>query len=470
MAKARTTPTRVRIGLKGLVTDVSEELLEAHAIDNKNVMVAPDGSHVIAPMGGRSVTHHVVPQGTTRSLDEYYTSIYRCDATPFGREDGMLLVALDDTDEVVDILYFRPEEVWISLVPLPDIQGPQISVTYPVAGVPGIRTKDTVVIEWSESGTTPPGATNVFIYLMDSSHETAVDITDGTATANDGSYSWVIPRLDDNGVALDGTYYIKIVAEYNEFYYANSGQFTIRQAAITVLSPNIAGYEIVEGNDLWVTWLSQGSGIAATVKIELRETTPDQLIATIAPSNANSEGINYKSYSIPVLESYGQTDYYILVEDTTDANITDNGEEFTIHNEGVTVTPAVTLTHPDANTHLSPNGESLSGLFALGTTIEITWIEQGGIGDHVELIIFKENGSKEIRPEPIAAGQQYYNWILPSEGDAGAEEYAGKWKVTVKPVDGSANPDTSEYPFLIQTEVTKIEGFKYDEPTGGTFE
>ena len=180
-----------------------------------------------------------------------------------------------------------------------------ITVTSPNGGESWIR-GTTHTITWTSSGS--PGA-NVKIELLKGG---SVVKTISSSTANDGSYSWVIPTTQTTG----SDYKIKITSTSTTVTDSSNNNFAITAVTLTVTSPN-GGESWIRGTTHTITWTSSGSP-GANVKIELLKC--GSVVKTISSSTANDGSY---SWAIPSTQTKG-TDYIIRITSTTNTAITDS--------------------------------------------------------------------------------------------------------------------------------------------------
>ncbi|MFX0092093.1 MAG: Ser-Thr-rich GPI-anchored membrane family protein [Candidatus Hodarchaeota archaeon] len=257
------------------------------------------------------------------------------------------------------------------------IQDPKITVTNPSSSSTW-AVGSTYAIEWTSTGS----ITDVKIELYSGSTLVA---TIDSSTNNDGHKSWTVPNSISPGTA----YYIKITDTNNSSIYDDSDYFTIEETrSITVTNPSSSSTWLV-GSTNSIEWTS--TGIISHVKIELY--SGSTLVATI-DSSTNNDG--HKSWTVPNSISPG-TAYYIKITDTSNNNIYDDSDYFTIEE-----IKSITVTKP-----------SSSSTWAIGSAYAIEWTSTGSI-TNVKIELYDNSDIVIATIDSSTDNDGHKSWTVPN--------------------------------------------------------
>jgi hypothetical protein len=231
------------------------------------------------------------------------------------------------------------------------------------------------------------------------------DIT--TATANDGSYDWLIPTT-----LTAGSDYVVRVTTADSAYSKDSDLFsiTVTTPAITVTAP-AAGASWSVGTTQAIAWTKAGA-LDANVKIELYQ--GGAKVLDIATSTANDGSFDW---AIPSTLTAG-SDYLVRVT-SADGAVSDDSGLFTI-----LTGPIITVTSP-----------ATGATWKRGSKQTILWTKAGTQGAKVRIRLYRNGVQKKVI-------------VLTTPNDG-----AFAWKV------GTALPKGSGYQVRVNTCDGKVSGF-----------
>jgi len=189
-----------------------------------------------------------------------------------------------------------------------------ITVTSPNGGE-ALSTGSTQIITWFSAGTTAITNVDIALYKGGSLLQNIV-----SSTANDGSYSWLIPTT----LAAGNDYKIRI-SKYGDvtIYDESNANFsiTITTTSITVLSPN-GGETLPTGSTQIITWTSLGTAAITNVDIALyKGGNPFQNIVSFIANDGSY------SWLIPNTLAAG-TNYKIRIRNSGDVTIYDESNAY----------------------------------------------------------------------------------------------------------------------------------------------
>jgi hypothetical protein len=273
---------------------------------------------------------------------------------------------------------------------------PGITVTSP-SSASSWEVGSTQAITWSKSGSLDA---NVKIELYKSGSKVS-DIT--TATANDGSYDWLIPTT-----LTAGSDYLVRVTTADDTYSDDSDLFaiTVTPPAITVTAP-AAGATWGVGGTRAITWTRVGA-LDANVKIKLYKGGVKML--NIASTTANDGSFNW---TIPSSLAAG-SDYSVRVT-TIDNAVSDYSGLFTI-----STAPAITVTSPAAG-----------AVWTRKSQRNILWTRTGAQPEKVKIHLYR-NGVNKLAIVLSTANDGAFLWKVPSTLRTG-----GGYQIRVKAVGGT---------------------------------
>ncbi len=275
-------------------------------------------------------------------------------------------------------------------------------VTSPALGALWEKGK-TYAITWMKQGTQNA---NVKIQLYKGSSTLVKTIT--TATANNGSYDWLVPMA----LAVGSTYFIKVKTVDN-LIYGNSDKFSIIIPTITVTTP-IAGTVWVKNATKTITWTKRGTQ-DANVKIQLFKGTTKKL--DITPSTLNSGSFDW---TVPATLANGT---YTIRITTLDDKVKGTSQSFTI------TIGTIKVIQPAAGT-----------VWQRGMVHIITWTKEGDlINASVKIQILKGTAIiSTLTKSTVNDGS--YEWTIPS-----GQALASTYKVRITTVDNLVKADSGKF-------------------------
>ena len=210
-----------------------------------------------------------------------------------------------------------------------------ISVTYPGEGDNYCAGSDQL-IEWDDVGCSDELVT---IELRQNGAQPGETL--GTANASDGEFEWVPEQIESSS-----NYSIHITNNDSGETVASEGWFTISDSCALTLTAPVDINSLCLGSSVNITW-SAGYCCGDSAKVELLRN--DQAVAVLASAVADTS----LSWSV---ESYGGEDgYKFRITDLSTLATTESASSFSIESGSITLT--------------SP----LSGVYAIGETIDILW-------------------------------------------------------------------------------------------------
>jgi YD repeat-containing protein len=277
-------------------------------------------------------------------------------------------------------------------------------------------------ITWSYVGNPGPGV-KIELFKGDNLHST-IAASAPVGVNGSGSYSWAIPA----GQAGGSDYRLRVTSTSDSAYTnTESGGFTIRPTAITILEPN-GSQQWQAGATQTISWDYAGNPGAA-VKVELLK--GGALHKTLAASYpVGNAGRGTYSWAIPAGQA-GGTDYRVRVTSTTNGSVTDTSDG------GFTIQPTMIKV-------MTPNG---GDRWQAGAGGAIEWNYAGNPGAAVKIELLKGGAvlSTIIESVPVGKdGRGSYPWSIPS-GQAGGSDY----QVRITSTTNSACSDTSDNGFTI---------------------
>ncbi len=255
--------------------------------------------------------------------------------------------------------------------------------------------QSTQTITWTSSGDVGD-----YVGLDYSLNRDATWIEIVASTANDGSYSWTLPNLNETHTSCS----VMVSSNSTSHFSQSDASFTISAEPnyITVTSPN--GGEIwAEQSTQTVTW-TYGGDVGNSVSLAY---SVDGGTNWIEISTSTTNDGSY-SWTLPnLLES--TTTCRIKVASTTTSFTDTSDTDFTIYANYLTIT--------------SPNGGET---WTEQSTHDITWDYSGDVGDNVSLHYSLDGGTTWTQIVASTANDGSQAWTLP---DLTVSEQACKIKV-----------------------------------------
>lgn len=252
---------------------------------------------------------------------------------------------------------------------------------------------DEVYIYRPNGTLTVNGSVNLAAYSLDAGRTAINDTTNPSDFLSSGAKG----KLDISGVGSLGS----------------TISFTVNITEINVTAP-AAGSDWSRGSLHTITWTKSGTQ-SANVKIQLYK--GNVMVKTISGSTPNDGSYDW---TIPKAQGLA-TNYRILVK-TTDGNVSDYSDYFTISK------PTITITAPTAG-----------ATWTRGTTPTITWTKTGTQNANVKIQLFKGTTLTQTIAA-TAPNSGSYNWPIPLTLKA-----ASNYKIKIKTLDGNVKATSGAF-------------------------